>query len=149
MSRLAFSIPPSVEVVRVACPPALHTRQKLPMVRVKHLFGVWVATTAHILVAKSELQKDLWSSKSCDWSLSLLLGSIDVQQLLIIVDMAKNISSFTSKKLRLTSVEKNIYLKPARARAHLCQVAVVVKLILDLACVVDECKVSLHSGLKP
>ena len=33
MSRLAFSIPPSVEVVRVACRPAFHIRQKVSKMR--------------------------------------------------------------------------------------------------------------------
>ena len=33
MSMLAFNSPPSVEVVRVACPPALHTRQKVSKMR--------------------------------------------------------------------------------------------------------------------
>ena len=33
MSRLSFSIPPSVEVVRVACRPALHSRQKVSKMR--------------------------------------------------------------------------------------------------------------------
>ena len=33
MSRLSFSIPPSVEVVRVACRPAFHIRQKVSKMR--------------------------------------------------------------------------------------------------------------------
>ena len=33
MSMLAFNSPPSVEVVRVACPPAPHTRQKVSEMR--------------------------------------------------------------------------------------------------------------------
>merc|ERR1712016_336610 len=33
MSRLAFSIPHSVEVVRVACRPAFHIRQKVSKMR--------------------------------------------------------------------------------------------------------------------
>ena len=45
--------------------------EELPMVGVKHLLDVWISTTAHILETKSELEKDLWSSKSCYWSLSL------------------------------------------------------------------------------
>ena len=45
--------------------------EELPMVGVKHLLDVWISTTAHILETKSELDKDLWSSKSCYWSLSL------------------------------------------------------------------------------
>ena len=45
--------------------------EELPMVSVKHLLDVWISTTAHILETKSELDKDLWSSKSCYWSLSL------------------------------------------------------------------------------
>ena len=32
---------------------------------VKYLLDVWISTTAHILETKSELDKDLWSSKSC------------------------------------------------------------------------------------
>ena len=39
--------------------------EELPMVGVKHLLDVWISTTAHILETKSELEKDLWSSKSC------------------------------------------------------------------------------------
>ena len=39
--------------------------EELPMVGVKHLLDVWISTTAHILETKSELDKDLWSSKSC------------------------------------------------------------------------------------
>ena len=39
--------------------------EELPMVSVKHLLDVWISTTAHILETKSELEKDLWSSKSC------------------------------------------------------------------------------------
>ena len=41
MSMLAFNSPPSVEVVRVACPPALHTRQKVSKMRQSSPWLVW------------------------------------------------------------------------------------------------------------
>ena len=54
---LSTSSPHSTEGVKDA--------EELPMVGVKHLLDVWISTTAHILETKSELDKDLWSSKSC------------------------------------------------------------------------------------
>ena len=62
MSKLAFSIPSSVEVVRVS---KLRKSSPCKAPHVKHLLDVWISTTAHILETKSELEKDLWSSKSC------------------------------------------------------------------------------------
>ena len=44
-------------------PPAIHTQQKVSKMQ--------ISTTANILETKSELEKDLRSSKSCYWSLSL------------------------------------------------------------------------------
>ena len=71
MSRLSFSIPPSgggqgsLSTSFPHPPEDVEDAEELPMVGEKHLFDVWISTTAHILETKSELEKDLWSSKSC------------------------------------------------------------------------------------
>ena len=72
MSRLAFNTRPSVVVatggLSTSSPhptEGVKDAEELPMVGVKHLLNVWIPTTAHILETKSELEKDLWSSKIC------------------------------------------------------------------------------------